>query len=98
MLVTNWESLAAEKIHVALSFESFLRSIRLGFGERLGPNFRLYTLPVGFKLVEERKRVDKDNFMELLKVLSDHRATHPLLYVWNNDEESPKKIPLLAPI
>ena len=103
--MTHWQRLVAKNItfNERTSYKEFCIRIKLKFSEEIDgdgrspPAFRIYTLPAGFGDVEDRQLVDDDTKFEKLRdLLMNASVSHPVIYAWNYDKESPAKLPNVA--
>ena len=101
--VTHWQSFVKKDIAFSerSTYKEFCVRVKLNFPEEIDgdgrnpPDFRIYTLPAGYKDVGQRELVDDDmKFDKLRDNLMDAFASHRLIYVWNYDDKvSPAKLP-----
>ena len=102
--VTHWQRSVIKNItfNERSTLKEFRRRVKLKFAEEIDderspPNFRIYTLPAGYKNVDQRQWVDDDTKFETLRdILLDASVSQPLIYVWNYDDASPAKMPDVA--
>lgn len=102
--VYHWDSCQRKDISVeflasdAASSSSLMSAFyfRIGlafFEEKLGKNYRLYTLPRDFNDVVQRSRIESwEDVLQYLTVLRDDVQSAAWLYVFN-DDASPTKLP-----
>ena len=93
--VTHWQHLIARKISITktTSFLEFCRKVKSSFSEEITTEmFRIYQLPHGFTSVQERSRISSDDELhDYFAQLDDPFSFHPVLYVWNHEDDSPKR-------
>ena len=102
--VTHWQRSVIKNItfNERSTFKEFCIRVKLKFSEEIDdernpPAFRIYILPAGYKDVADRRLVDNDKkFEELRDILMNASVSHPVIYVWNYDKESPAKLPNVA--
>ena len=95
--ITHWQHLVAKKIPISASstFLDFRRRIRTSFSEEITTKiFRVYKLPHKFTSIEEKVLVDsEEDFLSCIELFKDPDDFPPELYIWNYEDESPKKLP-----
>lgn len=94
--VTHWQHLVTFKIPLTetTNFLGFRIKCRGAFHEQITTKkFRVYMLPHKFTSVEQRKLLDSDEaFQTCMDMFRNPDEFPPELYVWNYDDESPKKL------
>jgi len=95
--VTHWQHLVAKKIPISESttFLDFRRRVRTSFSEEITTKiFRVYKLPHKFTSIEEKVLVDSEaDFQACVELFKNPDEFPPELYIWNYEDESPKKLP-----
>ena len=97
--VTHFDRSLERTISISANctFSDFFENVKLTFTEDIsGKDIRLYTFPVGFTDIGERRVLDNGNFESVLEsLLAQNQGSSkcPLVYVWNYDNGSPTKMP-----
>jgi hypothetical protein len=94
--VKHWQHLVVKKIRISDSttFLDFRRRVRTSFSEEITTKiFRVYKLPHNFSSIEEKVRIDSEaDFQACVELFKNPDEFPPELYIWNYEEESPKKL------
>jgi hypothetical protein len=93
----HWQHLVAKKIPISESttFLDFRRRVRTSFSEEITTKiFRVYKLPHKFSSIEEKVLIDSEaDFQACVELFKNPDEFPPELYIWNYEDESPKKLP-----
>ena len=93
--VIHWQHLVAKKIPISESttFLDFCRKIRASFSDEITTEmFRVYRLPHNFSSIDEKVLIDSnEDFQECASLFKNPFKFPPELYIWNYEDESPKK-------
>jgi len=95
--VTHWQHLVTKKVFISESttFLDFRRRARTSFSEEITTKIlRVYKLPHKFTSIEEKVLIDsEDDFQACVELFKNPDEFPPELYIWNYEDESPKKLP-----
>ena len=93
----HWQHLVAKKIPISESttFLDFRMRARTSFSLEITTKiFRVYKLPHNFSSIEEKVLIDSEaDFQACVELFKNPDEFPPELYIWNYEDESPKKLP-----
>lgn len=102
IIVKHWQRAEVKKVHIPTNspdvWASFQSNALATFAEEIGnSSFRFYRTPSNFKDITERQKVE--SLVDFEAFLSDYLSNlmvgRPQLYVWNEENSTPEKLPAI---